>query len=196
MSFIKEKRYLDRIVNESSGLVDPRVEVDVFDAGGARRRVEHHGPVQAGVVGEVEVVLLLVVAGRVALTVLLVHQPACDVDTRQQLTCSRIFVLFFVDLMDLMDTVESGYIIQPPDRTKVADISGCMVKPVGPKSSSKRRLYCAKTTESDDVELLCGTALTRAALQELELVQDPEFFFPRQTRPFRWSHLGRMKHNH
>ena len=32
--------------------------------------------------------------------------------------------------------------------------------------------------------------------QELELVRDHNFFFPRQTCPFRWSHLARMKHNH
>ena len=32
----------------------------------------------------------------------------------------------------------------PPNWTKVADISGWMIKPVGPKSSSKCRLYCAK----------------------------------------------------
>ena len=32
--------------------------------------------------------------------------------------------------------------------------------------------------------------------QELELVQDRNFFFPCQTCPFRWSHLARMKHNH
>ena len=32
--------------------------------------------------------------------------------------------------------------------------------------------------------------------QELELVQDHNFFFPCQTCPFRWSHLARMKHNH
>ena len=30
----------------------------------------------------------------------------------------------------------------PPDRTKVADISGSMIKPVGPNSSSKCQLYC------------------------------------------------------
>ena len=53
-----------------------------------------------------------------------------------------------------------------------------------------------KTTKSDDVELLCCTALTSAVFQELELVQDRNFFFPRQTCPFRWSHLARMKHNH
>ena len=53
-----------------------------------------------------------------------------------------------------------------------------------------------KTTKSDDVELLCCTALTCAVFQELELVQDHNFFFPRQTCPFRWSHLARMKHNH
>ena len=33
-------------------------------------------------------------------------------------------------------------------------------------------------------------------VQELELVQDHDFFFPRQTCPFRWSHLGRRKHHH
>ena len=32
--------------------------------------------------------------------------------------------------------------------------------------------------------------------QELEIVQNHNFFFPCQTRPFRWSHLARMKHNH
>ena len=32
--------------------------------------------------------------------------------------------------------------------------------------------------------------------QELELVQDHNFFFPCQTCPFRWSHLARMKRNH
>ena len=32
----------------------------------------------------------------------------------------------------------------PPDRTKVADISGWMIKPVGPNPSSKCQLYCAK----------------------------------------------------
>ncbi len=32
--------------------------------------------------------------------------------------------------------------------------------------------------------------------QELELVQDHNFFFPCPTCPFRWSHLARMKHNH
>ena len=53
-----------------------------------------------------------------------------------------------------------------------------------------------KTTKSDDVELLCCTALTCAMFQELELVQDHNFFFPCQTCPFRWSHLARMKHNH
>ena len=51
------------------------------------------------------------------------------------------------------------------------------------------------TTKSDDVELLCCTALTCAVFQELELVQD-HFFFPCQTCPFRWSHPARMKHNH
>ena len=30
----------------------------------------------------------------------------------------------------------------PPNRTKVADISGWMIKPVGPNSSSKSRPYC------------------------------------------------------
>ena len=30
--------------------------------------------------------------------------------------------------------------------------------------------------------------------QELELVQDHNFFFPCQTCPFRWSHLVRMNH--
>ena len=29
-----------------------------------------------------------------------------------------------------------------PDRTKVADLSGWMIKPVGPNSSSKCQLYC------------------------------------------------------
>ncbi len=53
-----------------------------------------------------------------------------------------------------------------------------------------------KTTKSDDVELLCCTALTWAVFQELELVQDQNFFFPCQTCPFRWSHLARMKHYH
>ena len=53
-----------------------------------------------------------------------------------------------------------------------------------------------KATKSDDVESLCCTALTCAIFQELELVQDHNFFFPRQTCPFRWSHLARMKHNH
>ena len=53
-----------------------------------------------------------------------------------------------------------------------------------------------KTTKSDDVELLYCTALTCAVFQELELVQDQNFFFPRQTCPFRRSHLARMKHNH
>ena len=38
-------------------------------------------------------------------------------------------------------TVESGYIILTLDPTKVADISGWMIKPVGPNSSSKCRLY-------------------------------------------------------
>ena len=38
-------------------------------------------------------------------------------------------------------TVESGYIIFTLDPTKVADISGWMIKPVGPNSSSKCRLY-------------------------------------------------------
>ncbi len=32
--------------------------------------------------------------------------------------------------------------------------------------------------------------------QELELVQDHNFFFPCQTCPFRWGHLARMKHYH
>ncbi len=32
--------------------------------------------------------------------------------------------------------------------------------------------------------------------QELELVQDRNFFIPCRTCPFRWSRLGRMKHNH
>ncbi len=32
--------------------------------------------------------------------------------------------------------------------------------------------------------------------QELELVQDHNFFFPCHTCPFRWSHLAQMKHNH
>ena len=53
-----------------------------------------------------------------------------------------------------------------------------------------------KTTKSDDVELLCCTALTCAVFQELEIVQDHNFFFPRQTCPFRWGHLARMKHHH
>ena len=53
-----------------------------------------------------------------------------------------------------------------------------------------------KTTKSDDVELLCCTAPTCAVLQELELVQDHNFFLPWQTCPFRWSHLARRKHNH
>ena len=53
-----------------------------------------------------------------------------------------------------------------------------------------------KTTQSDDVELLCCTALTCAVFQELDLVQDHHFFFPCQSCPFRWSHLARMKHNH
>ena len=53
-----------------------------------------------------------------------------------------------------------------------------------------------KTTKSDGVELLCCTALTCVLFQELELVQDGNFFFPCQTCPFRWSHLERMKHNH
>ena len=38
--------------------------------------------------------------------------------------------------------------------------------------------------------------MTCNVFQELELVQDRNFFFPCQTRPFRWSRLARMKHNH
>ena len=53
-----------------------------------------------------------------------------------------------------------------------------------------------KTTNSDDVELLCCTALICAMFQELELVQDRNFFFTCQTCLFRWSHHARMKHNH
>ena len=53
-----------------------------------------------------------------------------------------------------------------------------------------------KTTESDDVELLCCTALTSALFQELELVSRiTTFSFHVETCPFRWSHLARMKHN-
>ena len=93
-------------------------------------------------------------------------------------------------------TVEFDYIIHRADRTKVADISGWMIKPVRPNSSSKCQLYCEKKNQSDDVELLCCTALACAMFHELELVQDHNFFFPCQTCPFRWSHLARMKHNH
>ena len=54
-----------------------------------------------------------------------------------------------------------------------------------------------KTNESGDVESLCRTALTCAVFRELALVQDAQFFFAftRPTRPFRWCHPGRMKHN-
>ncbi len=77
----------------------------------------------------------------------------------------------------------------------MADKSGWMIKPVGPNSSSKCRLYCLKkTTKSDDFELLYCTALTCATIHDLELVQDRNF--PCPTCPFRWSHLARMKHNH
>ena len=38
--------------------------------------------------------------------------------------------------------------------------------------------------------------MTCNVFQELELVQDRNFFFPCQTCPFRWSHLARMKHYH
>jgi len=82
----------------------------------------------------------------------------------------------------------------PPDRTKVADISDWMIKPVGPILEMPTVL--CKTTKSEDVELLCCTAFTCATFQELELVQDHNFFSPCQTCPFRWSHLARMKHNH
>ena len=53
-----------------------------------------------------------------------------------------------------------------------------------------------KTSKSDDVELLCCTALICAMFQELELIQDHNLFFPFQTCPFRWSHLAPMKHHH
>ena len=51
-------------------------DVDVFDEG-ARVGVEHNRPVDSSVVKEVKVVLLLVVAGRVAHAVVMVNYPAC-----------------------------------------------------------------------------------------------------------------------
>ena len=68
-----------------------------------------------------------------------------------------------------------------------------MIKPVGPNSSSKCRLYCEKQPNAMMSSCSAGTALTCAVFHELELVQDRNFFFPRQTRPFRGSHLARMK---
>ena len=61
----------------------------------------------------------------------------------------------------------------------MADVSCWMRKPVGPNSSSKYQLCCEKTI-SDKVEFLYCTALTCATFQELELVQDHNFFFPCQ----------------
>ena len=92
------------------------------------------------------------------------------------------------------NTVEFSYIIHP--RTKVADISGWMMKTSGAQFILKMPTVLCKTTKPDDVELLCCTVWPCATFQELELVQDRNFFFPRQTCPFRWSHLARMKHNH
>ena len=63
-------------------------------------------------------------------------------------------------------------------------LSGWMIKPVEPYSSSKCQLYC----ENNQIRW-CWVAL-------LHYLQDHNFFFPCQTCPFRWSHLARMKHNH
>ena len=93
-----------------------------------------------------------------------------------------------------INTVESGHIIHPRTGPKWLDASGWMMKSVGPNSSSKCQPYCGKQPKSDDVELFCCTALTCAVFQELELVQDRNFFFPCQTCPFRWSRLARMEH--
>ena len=49
-----------------------------------------------------------------------------------------------------------------------------------------------KTTESDDVELLCCSALTCAMFRELELVQDHNFSFHVKLVRF----VARMKHHH
>ena len=56
----------------------------------------------------------------------------------------------------------------------MADISDWMIAPVGPILEMPTVL--CKTTKSEDVELLCCTALTCATFQELELVQDHNFF--------------------
>ncbi len=47
----------------------------------------------------------------------------------------------------------------PPDRTKVADRSGWMIKPVGPNSSPQCRLYCAK--QPNLMMSSCSAALRR-----------------------------------
>ena len=81
--------------------------------------------------------------------------------------------------------VEFGSIIHPRTGPKWLIKAAGWSKPVD---------CIVKTTQSDDVELLCCTALTCATFREL--VQDRNFFFPCQTCPLRWSHLARMKHNH
>ena len=73
----------------------------------------------------------------------------------------------------------------PPDWTKVADISGWMIKPVRPNSSSKCQLYCAKQPNR-----WCRVALLHCldlghVSRAWACPPHRNFFFPsRQTCPF------------
>ena len=83
-----------------------------------------------------------------------------------------------------------------PDRTKVVDISGWMIKPVGPNSSSKCQLY----SENNRIRW-CWVARLHCVdfvpcFESLSLSRIATFVFPCQTCPFRWSHLARMEDNH
>ena len=84
----------------------------------------------------------------------------------------------------------------PPDRTKVVDISGWMIKPVGPNSSSKFQLYCENNQiRWCRVALLHCVDLCRVS-RAWACPGSQLFLYPCQTCPFRWSRLARMKHNH